>query len=261
MTTAQDAAAQRPPLLRFTPQVAALCLLGALAWVAAIDKAIQMGNGPGTMGFGVGGFLGMWTLMMAAMMLPSVAPVASMYARTVQTARLRRLAAFTSGYIGVWAVAGVPAFGLLRATGALASRHQTAARVAAIGLLATAGAWQFSGAKDRCLTHCRSPISVLLRYASYRGRLRDLKASVHHAGFCLGCCWTLMALFAVFGVMNIAAMAVLGVVILLEKLWAHGAGFSRLVGIACLCLALAAAFAPSLTPGLHQQAPMRMSAR
>ena len=226
--------------------------------MATIRQAVRMGNGPGTMGLGLAGFAGMWTLMMAAMMLPSVAPVASLYARTVRTTRLRRLALFTGGYLAVWAAAGLPAYALLRAAGSLAAHHDTAARVAAVGLLAAAGAWQFSGAKDRCLSHCRSPFSLLVGYGSYRGRLRDLRASVHHAGFCLGCCWALMVLLAVFGVMNILAMGVLAVVVLLEKLWGRGPGFSRVVGIACLGLALTAAITPTLTPGLHQHLHMHM---
>jgi predicted metal-binding membrane protein len=251
-------AQSRPVLLRFTPQAAALLLVASVAWVATFRLAVRMGNGPGTMGLGVAGFAGMWALMMAAMMLPSVAPVASLYARSVRSARLRRLAAFTGGYLAVWAAAGIPAYALLRATGALAAHHDTGARVVAVALLATAGVWELSGAKHRCLAHCRSPFSLLVHYGSYRGRLRDLRASVHHAGFCLGCCWALMVLLAVFGVMNIAAMVVLAVVVLLEKLWGRGTAFSRLVGVACLALALTAAIAPTLTPGLHQAPQMHM---
>ena len=248
----------RPLLLRLTPQATGVFLLAGAAWAVTIGQAVRMGNGPGTMGLGMAEFFGMWTLMMAAMMLPSVAPMASLYSRTVQSARAWRLATFTAGYLIVWAAAGLPAYALLRASGALAPAHPTVARASAAGLLAVAGGWQLSGAKDRCLAHCRSPISVLLRYASYRGILRDLKASIHHASFCLGCCWMLMALFAVFGVMNIAAMIVLALIVLLEKLWSHGTGFSRAVGVTSLILALAALFAPSLTPGLHQHAPMHM---
>ena len=249
----------RPPaLLRFTPHVAALCLVAAVAWVGAVREATRMGNGPGTMGLGTWTFLGMWALMMAAMMLPSVAPVASLYARTVRSARTGRLAMFTGGYLVVWAAAGIPAYGLLRATGALAGSHPLVARGAAAGLLAFAGAWQFSGAKDRCLARCRSPIGTVLHYSGYRGRARDLKASVHHGAFCLGCCWALMALLAVFGVMNVAAMVVLAAVVLLEKLWDYGAGFSRIVGVACFALAAAALFTPALTPGLHPPTSMHM---
>ena len=242
--------------VRFTPHVAVLCLFAAVAWVATAREAVHMGNGPGTMGLGVVSFVGMWALMMAAMMLPSVAPVASLYARSVRSARVWRLVAFTGGYLAVWAVAGLPVYVLLRVTGSVATHHAAVARGAAVALLATAGVWQLSGAKSRCLSHCRSPIGLLLHYGGYRGRFRDLRASAHHAAFCLGCCWALMVLFAVFGVMNLAAMVVLAGVVFVEKLWGHGAGFSRWVGVACLVLAVGAALSPSLTPGLHQSPPM-----
>jgi predicted metal-binding membrane protein len=96
------------------------------------------------------------------------------------------------------------------------------------------GVWQLTSIKERCLRHYRSPIALLLHYGSYRGQLRDLRAAVHHAGFCLGCCWSLMALLAVFGVMNIAAMAGLAIVVFLEKQWSHGVRLSRMIGLACL---------------------------
>ena len=239
------------PVLRFTPQVAALCLLAAGAWVLAVHRAHEMGNGPGTMGLGLAAFLGMWTLMMAAMMLPSVAPLASLYARGVTTRRPLRLATFTAGYLAVWIGAGLPAYGLLRLTGALAGPHRLEARLAAAVILTGAGLWQLSGAKDRCLAHCRSPLGLLLHYTGFRGPFKDLRAAFHHGTYCLACCWGLMALFAVFGVMNVLAMIGLAVVVLLEKVWTRGPTMSRLIGIACVGLAAAALVAPALTPGLH----------
>jgi len=220
----------RPLLLRLTPQATGVFLLAGAAWAVTIGQAVRMGNGPGTMGLGMAEFFGMWTLMMAAMMLPSVAPMASLYSRTVQNARAWRLATFTAGYLIVWAAAGLPAYALLRASGALAPAHPTVARASAAGLLAVAGGWQLSGAKDRCLAHCRSPISVLLRYASYRGILRDLKASIHHASFCLGCCWMLMALLFVGGVMNVLWIAAIAILVLAEKVIPAGRVISRIAG-------------------------------
>jgi predicted metal-binding membrane protein len=252
----------RPALLRLTPPAALLLLVAAIAWPLAVREALQMGNGPGTMGLGVAGFLGMWALMMAAMMLPSVTPMASLYVRTIGTHRGVRLVAFASGYLAVWIATGIPVYLLLRATGAAADAHEWVARATASGILVAAGAWQLSGAKQRCLTHCRSPLGLFFHYASRRGRLRDLRVSLHHAAYCVGCCWLLMALFAVFGVMNIAAMAGLAVIVLAEKLWSRGAGLSRAIGVACLLLAVAALVAPSLTPGLAtpsaQSMPMPM---
>jgi predicted metal-binding membrane protein len=111
--------------------------------------------------------------------------------------------------------------------------------------------YQLTPLKSRCLKHCRSPLSLLLHYGGYRGRLRDVRAGVHHGAYCLGCCWALMALFVIFGVMNLAAMVVLAAVVLAEKLWAHGELLARVVGIAALALAIAAIWVPELAPGLH----------
>ena len=78
-----------------------------------------------------------------------------------------------------------------------------------------------------------------------------MRAGAHHGAYCLGCCWSLMALFVVVGVMNLAVMVVLAAVVLAEKLWAHGEVLARAVGIAALALAVAVIWVPALAPGLH----------
>src|SRR4029453_12503294 len=105
--------------------------------------------------------------------------------------------------------------------------------------------------KARCLKHCRSPLSLLLHYGAYRGPLRDVRAGVHHGAYCRGCCWSLMALFVVVGVMNLAAMVVLAAVVLAEKLWVHSELLAGVVGIAALALAITVIWVPELAPGLH----------
>ncbi len=72
----------------------------------------------------------------------------------------------------------------------------------------------------------RSPLAPLLHYGSYRGRLRDIAVGAHHGAYCAGCCWALFVLLIVAGVMNLLAMVVLALVVLLEKLWSRGVGFS-----------------------------------
>jgi predicted metal-binding membrane protein len=154
-------------------------------------------------------FVGMWALMMAAMMLPSVAPVASMYQRPVRSYRALRLAGFTGGYLLAWAGAGIPAFLLTAFVAQLVNDHPAWATAAAAAVFASCGVYQLTPLKSRCLKHCRSPLSLLLHCGAYRGRLRDVRAGAHHGAYCLGCCWSLMALFVVVGVMNLAAMVVL----------------------------------------------------
>ena len=238
---------------------AALLLIAAAgAWAATVALARGMAGMTGTMGLGLVAFLPVWTLMMAAMMLPSVTPVATLYARTVQGNRSARIAGLVLGYLGVWAAAGLPAFGLAWLAGWLTGRHPGAAHVAAVAVFAAGGAYQLTGLKDRCLAHCRSPLGLLLHYGSYRGRLRDLRVGVHHGGFCLGCCWALMVILIAVGVMNVAAMIGLAALVLIEKTWSRGRAVGRVAGVAALALAVAIVWFPWLAPGLHAAPAMTM---
>jgi len=240
------------PLVR--RETALLLLAAAGAWAATVGIARGMTGMTSTMGLGL--FVPMWTLMMAAMMLPSVTPVAALYARTVQ--RPARIAGLVAGYLAVWAAAGLPAYALAWFAGWLAGRHPGGAHAAAVAIFALCGAYQLSSLKDRCLAHCRSPLGLLLHYGSYRGRLRDLRAGAHHGGYCLGCCWALMVILIAVGVMNVAAMVALAALVLIEKTWSWGAVAGRLAGVAALALAVATIWLPWLAPGLHA-APMMMS--
>jgi len=212
----------------------------------------------GTMGFGIGAFVAVWTLMMAAMMLPSVAPLASLYARSVRSSRIARLSMLVAGYLLVWAAAGVPAYALAWLTSWLDSNHPAAAHGAAIAVFAGCGIYQLTGLKDRCLAHCRSPFGLLLRYGSFRGRTRDVRVGAHHGAYCLGCCWALMLVLIAVGVMNIVAMVALAVVILVEKVSPRGELIARLAGVAALGLAVATIWLPWLAPGLQAAHPMMM---
>jgi predicted metal-binding membrane protein len=239
--------------------VAVLLILAAGAWAASVTIARGMSGMTGTMGLGLAAFVAIWTLMMAAMMLPSVAPTATLYARTVQSRRTVRLAGMVAGYLAVWAVAGLPAYGLAWMTGSLTGQHPSVAHVLAIVTFAVVGAYQLSPLKDRCLAHCRSPLALLLHYGSYRGRFRDLRVGLHHGGYCLGCCWGLMVILIAVGVMNLVAMVGLAALVLVEKTWRWGVAAGRIAGVALLALAVAAIWLPWLAPGLHATAPMMMS--
>jgi predicted metal-binding membrane protein len=245
-----------PSLRRLTPQAAVLLLVAAVAWLVTAGRAAAMAGMTGTMGLGMAAFVGMWTPMMAAMMLPSVVPVASMYQRSIRSHRALRLAGFTGGYLLAWVGAGIPAFLLTAFVAELVNDHPAWATAVAVTVFASCGVYQLTPLKSRCLKHCRSPLSLLLHYGSYRGALRDLRAGTHHGAYCLGCCWSLMALLVVLGMMNLAAMVVLAAVVLVEKLWVHGELLARIVGIAALALAVAVIFLPELAPGLHGTSQM-----
>jgi predicted metal-binding membrane protein len=236
-------------------ETSVLLLAAAGAWLATIAIATDMDVMPGTMGLGWLAFLGAWTLMMAAMMLPSITPLASLYVRTMTDHRARRTALLTAGYLAVWGLVGLIAF--LAATGAerLATDAPGWAQAVAIGSCFACGIYQLTPAKERCLRHCRSPLGHLLRYTAMRGPLVDTRVGVNHGAWCLGCCWSLMVLLVTFGVMNVYAMVVLAAVIVTEKILAPGRWFSVVVGLAAFALGIAIWVDPSLAAGFYT-APM-----
>ena len=187
------------------PFVAALLLIAGGAWLALALQAGSMGLMPVTMGVAMPSFVVMWTLMVAAMIVPSITSLAFRYLRAIESPRTFGLLGFTAGYLGVRTTTGVLAFALAWLAGGIAATSPQAATVTAAAIFATGGIYQFTPLKDRCLVRCRVPISLLLHYASWRGPLRHLRVGVHHGAYCLGCCWSLMLLMLAFGVMNIGA--------------------------------------------------------
>jgi len=236
--------------LLLTREAAGLLLVAGLAWLVVIAQARGMSAMGGTMSLGLFVFIPVWTLMMAAMMLPSVAPVAVLYERSIARNRIARLTAFSAAYLLVWALASVPAFAIAALVSSLAVDHPLTARFIAAGVFLVIGLYQLSPLKDRCLQHCRSPLSLLLHYSSFQGPMRDLRAGTRHALYCLGCCWALMLVLVVAGIMNLLVMVVLAAVILVEKYWSRGEAFSRALGAAALVLAVAAIWVPGLSQGL-----------
>jgi predicted metal-binding membrane protein len=223
-----------------------------------------MAAAPGTMGYGLAGFVAFWTVMMAAMMLPAVAPVGGLYARAIRMqaagrrARTARVAGLVAGYLLAWAGFGLIAFAIADAAGRLAAYDPDTARWAGAAALVAAGAYQFTPAKTHCLSHCRSPLGVLLHVGGYRGRLRDVRAGLYHGAYCVGCCWGLMVALIVLGVMDLRWMAALAAVVVLERTWRYGWATAYAVGVGLIVLGLLAPSHPGLIPGLHAPAPMPM---
>jgi predicted metal-binding membrane protein len=228
-----------------------LLLLAAVAWATVFAISRGMGAMSGTMGLDVVAFVGVWTLMMAAMMLPGVTPFASLYTRTLTEHRGRRMVAFVSGYLLVWAMIGLPAFGLAWVADRLVTDHAPAATMLAALVFVSCGVYQLTPLKDRCLALCRSPLGFTVKYGAYRGRGRDVRAGVFHGAFCAGCCWALMLVLLAFGLMNVAAMVAVAAVVVIEKAWRRGTGFARVVGVAALVLAAIVIVDPAIVPGLH----------
>ncbi|HBZ70451.1 MAG TPA: hypothetical protein DEP35_12275 [Deltaproteobacteria bacterium] len=236
----------------------ALAVASALAWWVTLDQARAMADMPqcdGTMGLSFLPFVGTWTAMMTAMMLPSVAPVAIPWSRSIRrsargTERVSRLALFAAGYLGAWAALGALAFAAEVATDALVLHAPRTAPWLGSAIYASAGAFQLTRWKDACLRHCRSPVGALAHYSGVRGPWRDLRVGVHHGIWCMGCCAGLMAVLIAVGLMNVPAMVALALVVFLEKTWRYGPALSRVAGVALLGGALLAPFHPGLLPGL-----------
>ena len=247
---------------RIKPTVV-LHAISVACWAIIVVWAVRMDMGlwgmPGTMGMRFPSFLVMWTLMMAAMMLSSMSPLAVLYGRSMKQQRGRRLSMFSAGYILGWGATGFPAFLIADRFGAFAADRPLLAQSVAVGCFALAGVYQLAPLKRVCLSHCRTPISHLLRYAAFKGTTKDLRVGIHHALFCIGCCWALMVLMVTFGVMNLAAMIGLALVIAVEKRWRYGEAFARFLGVVALMWAVVIIFEPGAAPGLDPSGLMEMN--
>ncbi|MBM7091117.1 DUF2182 domain-containing protein [Streptomyces sp. NPDC012461] len=238
-----------------------IVLIAVPAWVLTIGQARDMGVGPGTMGTALPLFLLLWVTMMAAMMLPSMAPVAVTWVRgigrrTSGWTRTARTAEFVGGYLVVWTAFGLLAYAALALTGGLVEDHPAAGRWIGAAAFLLAGLYQLGPLKNVCLRHCRDPMGHLVRYAGFRRPARDLRVGLHHGAYCVGCCLGLMVVLVPLGVMNVAAMAGLAVVIFIEKLWSRGPLLARATGIVFLVLAVLALSQDWLLPGLQETMPM-----
>ena len=185
-------------------------------------------------------FLVMWAVMMIAMMLPSVLPAVLLH-RGLLAARAARgddaagsQMLLLAGYFSVWVAFGAVAYaiGMTIATAAMRSIEISVLVPAATGLaLAAAGIYQLTGWKQICLRHCRSPLEFFARH-QIRGSADSWKFGLHHGAYCAACCWGLMVIQLVLGVMSVPLMALVALIILLEKQWRHGETLARLVGAA-----------------------------
>ncbi|MGI5372372.1 DUF2182 domain-containing protein [Streptomyces iakyrus] len=234
-------------------------LIAASAWVLTVAQARDMGVEPGTMGLALPLFLLLWVTMTAAMMLPSMAPVALTWVRgigrrTSGWSRAGRTVEFLGGYLMVWTAFGLLAYAALNLTGDLVGDHPAVGRWIGAAAFLVAGLYQLGPLKNVCLRHCRDPMGQLVRYSGFRQPARDLRVGLHHGAYCVGCCAGLMVVLVPLGVMNVAAMAGLAIVIFVEKLWSRGPLLAGVVGVVFLVLAVLAPFQDWLLPGLQESA-------
>jgi predicted metal-binding membrane protein len=238
--------------------------LAAVGWWSTGDRMRGMDEGPWT-GLGtLGWFLGAWIVMMAAMMLPSVAPTVALYSRMTRERSPLSSLFFTLGYLVTWAGVGALAFSIARAGAGIAGdalAWDRAGRWVAGATLLAAAAYELTPLKDVCLGKCRSPLGFLL--GSWReGWAGALRMGAKHGAWCVGCCWALMASLFALGVMSIAWMAFVAGLIATEKIlpWRRVATYGTAATLLALGVLLLAApdAIPALTiPGHGSMTSMR----
>lgn len=194
-------------------------------------------------------FLTGWVVMMAAMMFPAVIPVVLLVSRwsRSQAQPPYRLAAFVGGYLLVWGAAGAVYFAAIDVIDSRFPSGPDGVRLAAAMLL-LAGVYQLTPLKEVCLTACRSPMGFLMTHGSRmsRGSIGYLEVGARHGLFCLGCCWMLMLILVLLGVMNLFWMAVIAGVIFLEKVVPAGPALARFAGAAVIACGAALLISPAL---------------
>jgi predicted metal-binding membrane protein len=201
------------------PLVILLVVFAGVGWLWTARQMQGMDNGPWTGLGAVGWFLGIWVVMMAAMMFPSMAPTVALYSRMTRRRSVQLPIVFTGGYLVIWAIAGAVAFALVTGVGHISDNAlawDRAGRPVAGTILILAALYQLTPLKDACLGKCRSPLGLLL--GSWRdGRAGAFQMGARNGAWCVGCCWALMASLFALGVMSVTWMVLVAVLITMEK--------------------------------------------
>ena len=237
--------------------------LAGVAWWSTVRQANSMSDvvsGLGQVGarapndMAIPVFLGMWVAMMVAMMFPTVAPIVLAHRMVVRKRGEGNTptVAFIVGYLVVWSLIGViPMAGFLgfRNLAADAADSRWLPTVAG-AILIGAGVYQFTRWKATCLKACRSPMGFLMTHDFGGGSRSAFKAGISHGAYCLGCCWALMAVLVVVGLMNLVWMAGIALIFLAEKNWKHGVGLTKLIGSGLVALGIAVIISPGILPNI-----------
>ena len=240
----QRASASTGRLTRLTPAIV-LIATAAACWAITARRTQGMDMGPGTDLGSLGWFAVVWVTMMAAMMLPSLGPMALTYTR------LTRAVVFAAGYLLTWLGAGVVAYGVIRCVRSLDLSWlawDSGGPYVAGGAILAAALYELTPVKSTCLRHCRNP--ELLRRRQRAGLPGTLLTGVEHGGFCVGSSWALMASLFALGVMNVTWMIVVAALVAIEKLLPSDRVAIGATVVLIAALGLAVALAPDQVPGL-----------
>ncbi len=229
--------------------------VAAAGWVVTAERMQGMDMGPGTDLGSLGWFTVVWMTMMAAMMLPSLVPMAIAYAGASRKAGAPSptgaTLVFAGGYLLVWLGAGVVAYAVIQGVRALdpswLAWDEGGAYVAG-GVILGAALYELTPLKARCLRHCRNPELLTERWRP--GLYGALLMGLEHGGFCVGSSWALMAALFALGVMNVAWMVVVAALVALEKLLPRAEVAIGATVAFVAVLGFAVALAPAQVPGL-----------
>lgn len=212
----------------------------------------DMDGGPWTDLGTLAWFLGVWVVMMAAMMFPSVSPTVALYSKLTKSRSLALPLVFTSGYLMVWSAVGVLAFALATIGGRIIGdvlAWDRAGRWVAGVTLVVAAVYELTPLKNVCLGKCRTPLGFLL--GSWRDGLSGaLQMGARHGAWCVGCCWALMASLFALGVMSIVWMAFVAGLIAIEKTLPWNRAATYATAAILLVLGVVVIVAPDALPGL-----------
>jgi predicted metal-binding membrane protein len=235
--------------------IATLLVLAGIAWLASGIRMAGMDSGPGSDPGSLGFFSSTWVVMMAAMMLPSIAPALLAHREHQRRASGGRetwaSTRFVIGYLAVWGLAGLAGYAVLEAGRSLDGGFlawDAAGRWAAAGVLVLAGLYELTPYKGACLTRCRTAVAPL--GDQRRDGSRALQMGARHGAWCLGCCWALMAALFALGAMSLAWMVVVSLLIAAEKLLPWRAPSVRGVATTLVVAGIAVAAAPAQVPWL-----------
>jgi predicted metal-binding membrane protein len=228
--------------------VASLLVVAAGAWAVTGERMGGMDAGPGTELGGLGWFAVVWVTMMAAMMLPSIAPMVLAQARV----RIGVTPAFVAGYLLMWAAVGVLGYALVEGVRSLdlgvLAWDEAGPYVAGGAILAAAG-YQLSPLKDRSLRRCRDARAFVSEH--WRpGPGGALRMGIEHGRLCVASSWALMAALFALGVMSVGWMVLVAALVAIEKLVPWRTVATRGIAVLLVVLGLALAFAPEHVPGL-----------
>jgi predicted metal-binding membrane protein len=230
--------------------VAVLLAAAGLAWWLTADRMAGMDAGPGTDLGTLGWFTGVWAVMMAAMMLPSLAPTVAVYTALVRREPSRVLL-FGGGYLLVWSTAGVLAYGLFELGKSLfagALEWHGGGRWLAAGVLVLAALYQLTPHKRAFLLRCRSPLRFL-RVGWHDSRPGAFAMGLRSGSWCLGCSWALMAALFALGVMSLTWMALIAGLVALEKVGPWGRAAKLATACVLVVFAVAILAVPHEVPG------------